>query len=60
MLSENMFFPIAMEYMKTASNTYSMLFSVPYILGQDHTYQGENSKEAIRTRRERLPGYSEE
>lgn len=37
-----------------------LLFSVPYILGQDHTYQGENSKEAIRTRRERLPGYSEE
>ncbi len=36
-----------------------LLGSVPYILGEDHNYQGENSKEAIRTRKERLPDYQQ-
>ena len=34
-----------------------LLGSVPDILSEDHNYQGETSKEAIRTRRERLPDY---
>ncbi len=38
---------------------HELLVSVPYILEEDHDYQGPNSKEAIRTRRERLPGYDQ-
>lgn len=38
---------------------HELLVSVPYILNEDSDYQGENSKEAIRTRCERLPGYDE-
>ncbi|MBQ9769687.1 MAG: hypothetical protein IJW27_05730 [Clostridia bacterium] len=34
-----------------------LLGNVPYIISEDHNYQGETSKEAIRTRRERLPDY---
>jgi len=34
-----------------------LLGNVPYILSEDHNYQGKTSKEAIRTRRERLPDY---
>lgn len=34
-----------------------LLVSVPHILDEDHDYQGVNSKEAVRTRRERFPGY---
>ncbi len=32
--------------------------SVPYILEKDRDYQSETSEEAIRTRKERLPGYA--
>ena len=34
-----------------------LLDCVPYILEEDHSYQGSSSKEAIRTRKERFPGY---
>lgn len=36
---------------------HELLVSVPYILNEDRDYQGVDSKEAIRTRRERMPGY---
>lgn len=38
---------------------HELLVGVPYILHEDPDYQGVNSKEAIRTRRERLPGYDQ-
>ncbi len=34
-----------------------MFRSIPYILDCDKTYQSEDSAEAIRTRKERMPGY---
>ncbi len=35
-----------------------MFRSIPYILDCDKTYQDESSAEAIRTRKERMPGYN--
>lgn len=41
-------------------NFFNELFtSVPYIINEDHNYQSESSKEAIRTRKERFPEYSD-
>lgn len=40
-------------------NFFNELFcSVPHIVNEDHSYQGQNSKEARRTRKERFPGYT--
>jgi len=30
---------------------------LPYLLGEDHDWQGKDSKEALRTRKERMPGF---
>ena len=37
---------------------YELFKSVPYVLKEDHSWQSENSKEAIRTRRERDPNFN--
>ena len=36
---------------------HELFISIPYVLNEDHDYQSKISKEAIRTRKERLPGY---
>lgn len=36
-----------------------MFEAVPYIVHDDHNYQGTDSSEAVRTRKERMPGYKE-
>ena len=36
---------------------YELLESVPYLLYEDHDWQGKSSKEAIRTRKERDPDW---
>lgn len=37
---------------------YELLTAVPYVLNEDHDWQGENSKEAIRTRSQRDPEWA--
>lgn len=36
---------------------YELLRTVPYVLTQDHDYQAPDSQEAIRTRKQRMPGF---
>lgn len=38
---------------------HELFTSVPYVLSEDHDYQYKDSKEAIRTRSERMPDYKE-
>lgn len=34
---------------------YELFEAVPYVVNEDHNYQAENSREALRTRKERMP-----